>query len=165
MDIVTPGFGLIFWTTLTFFLLLFLLAKFAWRPILQAVQDREESINAALKAAESAKSEVAALQNSNEQFLKEAREAREAMLKEARSMRDKTIADAKEAASEEASKVLELARIQIDNEKKAAMAEVKNQVAQLAIDMSERILRAELKDAEAQRALVDRAMLDLKSGN
>jgi F-type H+-transporting ATPase subunit b len=87
------------------------------------------------------------------------------MLKEARSMRDKTIADAKEAASEEASKVLELARIQIDNEKKAAMAEVKNQVAQLAIDMSERILRAELKDAAAQRALVDRAMLDLKSSN
>ena len=106
MGIVTPGFGLIFWTTLTFFLLLFLLAKFAWKPILKAVQDREESINAALKAAESAKSEVAALQNSSEQLLKEAREAREAMLKEARSMRDKTIADAKEAASEEASKVL-----------------------------------------------------------
>ena len=165
MGIVTPGFVLIFWTTLTFFLLLFLLAKFAWKPILKAVQDREESINAALKAAESAKSEVAALQNSSEQLLKEAREAREAMLKEARSMRDKTIADAKEAASEEASKVLELARIQIDNEKKAAMAEVKNQVAQLAIDMSERILRAELKDAQAQRALVDRAMLDLKSSN
>ena len=77
MDIVTPGLGLIFWTTLTFFLLLFLLAKFAWKPILKAVQDREESINAALKAAESAKSEVAALQNSSEQLLKEAREARE----------------------------------------------------------------------------------------
>ena len=85
MGIVTPGIGLIFWTTLTFFLLLFLLAKFAWKPILKAVQDREDSINAALKAAESAKSEVAALQNSSEQLLKEAREAREAMLKEARS--------------------------------------------------------------------------------
>ena len=84
MGIVTPGFGLIFWTTLTFFILLFLLAKFAWKPILKAVQDREESINSALKSAEAAKAEMASLQSNNEQLLKAAREEREAMLKEAR---------------------------------------------------------------------------------
>jgi F-type H+-transporting ATPase subunit b len=162
MGIVTPGFGLIFWTTITFFLLLFLLAKFAWKPILKAVQDREQAIDSALKAAEAAKSEMASLQSSNEQLLKEAREEREQILKEARTMRDKTIAEAKTAASEEAAKVLDAARAQIHNEKMAAMTEVKNQVAQLAIDMSERILRAELKDANAQKAMVDRAMEDIK---
>ena len=162
MGIVTPGFGLIFWTTLTFFLLLFLLAKFAWKPILKAVQDREGAIDLALKAAEAAKAEMASLQSNNEQLLKQTREEREQILKEARVLRDKTIADAKTAASEEAAKVLESARIQINNEKMAAMTEVKNQVAQLAIDMSERILRAELKDAEAQKAMVDRAMQDVK---
>ena len=102
MGIVTPGFGLIFWTTLTFFILLFLLAKFAWKPILKAVQDREEAIDSALKAAEAAKAEMASLQSNNEQLLKEAREEREQILKEARALRDKTIADAKTAASEEA---------------------------------------------------------------
>ena len=162
MGIVTPGFGLIFWTTLTFFLLLFLLAKFAWKPILKAVQDREGAIDLALKAAEAAKAEMASLQSNNEQLLKQTREEREQILKEARVLRDKTIADAKTAASEEAAKVLESARIQINNEKMAAMTEVKNQVAQLAIDMSERILRAELKDAAAQKAVVDRAMQDVK---
>jgi F-type H+-transporting ATPase subunit b len=162
MGIVTPGFGLIFWTTLTFFLLLFLLAKFAWKPILKAVQDREGAIDSALKAAEAAKAEMASLQSNNEQLLKQTREEREQILKEARVLRDKTIADAKMAASEEAAKVLESARIQINNEKMAAMTEVKNQVAQLAIDMSERILRAELKDAAAQKAMVDRAMQDVK---
>jgi len=162
MGIVTPGFGLIFWTTVTFFLLLFLLAKFAWKPILKAVHDREQAIDSALKAAEAAKSEMASLHSSNEQLLKEAREEREQILKEARTMRDKTIADAKTAASEEAAKVLDAARAQIHNEKMAAMTEVKNQVAQLAIDMSERILRAELKDAAAQKAMVDRAMEDVK---
>jgi F-type H+-transporting ATPase subunit b len=162
MGIVTPGFGLIFWTTLTFFLLLFLLAKFAWKPILKAVQDREGAIDSALKAAEAAKAEMASLQSNNEQLLKQTREEREQILKEARVLRDKTIADAKTAASEEAAKVLESARIQINNEKMAAMTEVKNQVAQLAIDMSERILRAELKDAAAQKAMVDRAMQDVK---
>ena len=162
MGIVTPGFGLIFWTTLTFFLLLFLLAKFAWKPILKAVQDREGAIDLALKAAEAAKAEMASLQSNNEQLLKQTSEEREQILKEARVLRDKTIADAKTAASEEAAKVLESARIQINNEKMAAMTEVKNQVAQLAIDMSERILRAELKDAAAQKAMVDRAMQDVK---
>jgi len=162
MGIVTPGFGLIFWTTITFFLLLFLLAKFAWKPILKAVQDREQAIDSALKAAEADKAEMASLQSNNEQLLKEAREEREQILKEARTMRDKTIAEAKTAASEEAAKVLDAARAQIHNEKMAAMTEVKNQVAQLAIDMSERILRAELKDANAQKAMVDRAMEDIK---
>jgi F-type H+-transporting ATPase subunit b len=105
---------------------------------------------------------MASLQSNNEQLLKAAREEREAMLREARAMRDKTIADAKGAASEEAAKVLEAARAQIHYEKMSAMTEVKNQVAQLAVEMSERILRAELSDAKAQAAMVDRALEDVK---
>jgi F-type H+-transporting ATPase subunit b len=162
MDLVTPGLGLIFWTTLTFLILVVLLRSLAWKPILAAVKDREASIDNALKAAHAARAEMAALQSSNEQLLKEAREERERILKEAREIRDKTVSDAKATASAEASKVLEIAREQIHMEKMAAMTEVKNQVAQLAVEMSERILRAELSDAKAQAAMVDRALEDVK---
>ncbi len=161
MDLVTPGFGLIAWTTFTFLLLVALLGKFAWKPILTMVKEREASIDMALKAAHAAKAEMAALHSSNEQLLKETREERERILKEAREMREKTISDAKSAASSEAAKVLETAREQIHNEKMAAMTEVKNQVAQLAVEMSERILRAELQNAAAQKAMVDRALQDV----
>jgi len=162
MDIVTPGFGLIFWTTITFMILLFLLTKFAWKPILKAVQEREEAIDGALAAAEQAKTELMSLQSNNESLLKEARTEREQILKEAREMREKTIFEAKGAASEEAAKVLESAREQINNEKLAAMTEVKNQAAKLALEMAERVLRSELKDPEAQEAMVSRAMDEVK---
>lgn len=162
MSIVTPGIGLIFWTTVVFLVLVFLLAKFAWKPILNMVKEREASIDEALKAAMRAREDIKNLQSTNEQMLKEAREERERILKEAREMKDKMISDAKGAASAEADKIVTSAREQINAEKMAAITELKNQVGKLSIEMAERVLRAELKDREAQTALVDRMMEDVK---
>ncbi|MBM3434293.1 MAG: F0F1 ATP synthase subunit B [Bacteroidetes bacterium] len=161
MDLVTPGLGLIVWTTLVFLILVFLLGKFAWKPILNAVNSREEAIDQALKQAESARAEMGKLQASNEQLLKEAREEREAIVKEGRAMRDAMIAEAKDAASSEAAKILESARTQIHQEKMAAVTELKNQVAQLAVDMAEKILRTELAQPEVAKANIDRDIKDL----
>jgi len=161
MDLVTPGLGLIVWTTLVFLILVFLLGKFAWKPILNAVHAREEAIDQALKQAEAARAEMGKLQASNEQLLKQAREEREAIVKEGRAMRDAMIAEAKAAASAEAAKILESARTQIHQEKMAAVTELKNQVAQLAIDMAEKVLRAELAQPEVAKANVERDIKDL----
>jgi len=161
MDLVTPGLGLIVWTTLVFLILVFLLGKFAWKPILNAVQSREEAIDQALKQAEAARAEMSKLHASNEQLLKEAREEREAIVKEGRAMRDAMIAEAKDAASAEAAKILESARTQIHQEKMAAVTELKNQVPQLAVDMAEKILRAELAQPEVAKANVERDIKDL----
>jgi F-type H+-transporting ATPase subunit b len=161
MDLVTPGLGLIVWTTLVFLIWVFLLGKFAWKPILNAVHAREEAIDQALKQAEAARAEMGKLQASNEQLLKQAREEREAIVKEGRAMRDAMIAEAKDAASAEAAKILESARTQIHQEKMAAVTELKNQVAQLAIDMAEKVLRAELAQPEVAKANVERDIKDL----
>ncbi|MDP4742720.1 MAG: F0F1 ATP synthase subunit B [Schleiferiaceae bacterium] len=161
MDLVTPGLGLIVWTTIVFLILVFLLGKFAWKPILSAVQAREEAIDQALKQAESARAEMGKLQASNEQLLKQAREEREAIVKEGRAMRDAMVAEAKESASVEAAKILESARTQIHQEKMAAVTELKNQVAQLAVDMAEKVLRAELAQPEVAKANIDRDLKDL----
>lgn len=162
MELVTPGFGLIFWTTLTFLLLVFLLKKFAWGPILTAVKDREESIDNALKSAEKAREEMKNLQADNEKILAEARAERDAMLKEGRELRDKTIDGAKEAAKAEAEKMIENAREQIEMQKRAAMTDLKNQVAALSIEMAEKILRKELADAKKQEALINEMLEDIK---
>tara|TARA_B100000497_G_C7694777_1_gene423869 strand:+ start:3253 stop:3747 length:495 start_codon:yes stop_codon:yes gene_type:complete len=162
MDIVTPGFGLLFWTTITFMLLLFVLTKFAWKPILNAVKEREEAIDGALEAAEKAKKDLMSLKSSNEDLLKEARAERDQIMKEAREIKENTISEAKELAKMEASKVLDSAREQINNEKLAAMTEVKNQAAKLAIDMAEKVLRSELKDPTSQEEMVNRAMDEVK---
>jgi len=161
MDLVTPGLGLIVWTTLVFLILVFLLGKFAWKPILNAVHAREEAIDQALNQAEAARAEMGKLQASNEQLLKQAREEREAIVKEGRAMRDAMIAEAKDAASAEAAKILESARTQIHQEKMTAVTELKNQVAQLAIDMAEKVLRAELAQPEVAKANVERDIKDL----
>lgn len=162
MELVTPGFGLIFWTTLTFLLLVFLLKRFAWKPILSAVKDREESIEVALKLAEMAREEMKNLKSDNDKILAEARAERDAMLKEGRELRDKTIDAAKEAAKSEAEKMIENAREQIEMQKKAAMTELKNQVAALSIEMAEKILRKELQDAKKQEALINEMLEDIK---
>ncbi len=162
MDLVTPGVGLIFWTTIVFLLLVFLLAKFAWKPILGAVKTREEAIENALKSAEKARAEMENLQADNEKLLKQAREERDVILKEARTMKEKTISEAKDAASAEADKIIASAMEQIEHEKMAAITELKNQVASLSIEMAEKILRAELKDQKAQTEMVERMVDDVK---
>ena len=155
MELVNPGFGLVFWTAITFLILLFILRKFAWKPILGAVSDREEGIKDALASAEKARQEMENLTADNERILQEARAEREAMLKDARDMKNKMIADAKDEAQAQASKMIEQAQAAIESEKKAAMAELKSHVAGLSIDIAEKVVRKELSNKDSQEKLVE----------
>ncbi len=155
MDLVTPGIGLIFWTTLFFLILLFILGKFAWPAILTAIKARNESIRQALDSAEKAKEEMAKLQADNKKILSEAKAERDAMMKEAKQLKDKLIADAKEQASEEARKLVANARESIQAEKKAAINDLKVQVANLSLDIAEKILKKKLEDSKAQNELIN----------
>ncbi len=160
MDLVTPGFGLVFWTVITFLLLLFIMRKFAWKPILGAVSDREEGIKNALASAENARKEMENLQADNERILQEARAEREAMLKDAREIREQTIAKAETEAQEKASKIIEKAQAAIESEKKAAMAELKSHVAGLSIDIAEKVVREELSSKDKQLKLVEEMLVE-----
>lgn len=162
MGLVTPGIGLVFWTTLSFLIVLFLLKKMAWKPILKALKEREESINEALKAADKAKFEMAELKAGNKKLLKEARTERDELLKEARETKNKIIAEAKEAAGGEANKIIRSAKETIENQKKAAISDLKDQVAQLSIDIAEKILKNELSDSKKQNDLVKDSIKDFK---
>ncbi len=156
MDLVTPGIGLIFWTTLFFLILLFVLGKFAWPAILTAIKARNESIKQALDSAERAKKEMVKLQADNEKVLAEAKAERDAMMKEAKQMKEKLIADAKEEAGKEAKKLVANAREAIQAEKKAAINDLKSQVANLSLDIAEKILKTKLEDSKAQKELVSK---------
>ena len=151
--------GLFFWQTLLFVGLLLLLKKYAWGPILSAVNEREEGIKNALSAAEKAKKEMENLQADNQKLLKEARAEREAMLKEARELKEKMIDDAKGEAKQEAAKLITMAQAAIETEKKAAISDLKSQVADLSISIAEKVLGEELSSNEKQEKLVE-SMLD-----
>ncbi|MGB1309143.1 MAG: F0F1 ATP synthase subunit B [Oceanihabitans sp.] len=159
MDLITPQFGLVFWTAITFLCLLFILRKFAWKPILGAVEERENGIKDALASAENARKEMENLTADNERILKEARAERETMLKEARDIKTKMIEDAKGEAQAQANKMIEQAQTAIESEKKSAMAELKNHVAGLSIDIAEKVVRQELSNKDKQLELVS-SMLD-----
>ena len=150
--------GLFVWQTVLFLALLFLLRKYAWKPILGAVEEREEGIKNALEAADNAKKDMETLKADNERILREAKAERDSILKEAREIKETIITEAKIQASEEADKVLASAREQINNEKLAAITELKNQVADLSIDIAEKVLKSELKDADKQKELVNNAL-------
>lgn len=155
MDLITPELGLVFWTLVTFLILLFILRKFAWKPILGAISDREEGIKDALASAEKARQEMENLTADNERILQEARAEREAMLKDARDVKNKMIADAKGEAQAQASKMIEQAQLAIESEKKAAMAELKSHVAGLSLDIAEKVVRDELSNKDKQLKLVE----------
>ncbi|MBC8266189.1 MAG: F0F1 ATP synthase subunit B [Flavobacteriales bacterium] len=150
--------GLFFWQSLLFIALILLLKKFAWGPILSAVEDREEGIKDALEAAEKAKEEMQNLTADNERILAEARIERDALLKEAREIKEEIVNDAKKLASTEADKILLLAKEKINNEKMKAITELKNQVAEMSIDIAEKILKSELSDKNKQNELVAKAL-------
>lgn len=162
MELVTPDIGLAVWTLLAFLILLFLLTKFAWKPILTAVNDREQSISDALESAERAKMEMSELVADNERILQEARSERESLLKEAREMRDQIIADAKSQAKEEASRLMENAKESITHEKMAAITDIKNQVADLSIEIAESLLRRELGDDAKQKDFIDSVIREIE---
>ncbi len=153
--------GLFFWQTLIFVILVVLLAKFAWKPILKAVKDREEKIKGALEAAENAKMEMAKLKSQNEDMRKEALAERDALLKQAKETKDSIIAESKSAAKVEADKIIASAREEIKAEKVAAMSEIKNQVAELSIEIAEKIVKEQLQSDDKQKALVDNLIEDV----
>lgn len=161
-ELINPGIGLVFWMLITFVLLLVILKKFAWKPILGAVKDRETSITTALASAEAARKEMHNLQADNQRILQEARMERDAMIKDAREIKEKMIADAKAEAVAQGEKMIEQAKATINSEKNAAMAEIKNQVAGLSLEIAEKLLKNELSNKEAQTALVEKMLGDVK---
>jgi F-type H+-transporting ATPase subunit b len=157
------SFGLIFWMTVSFLAVLFILRKFAWKPILETLNERERGIEDALSEAKKAREEMAALNARNEDLNRAAREEREVLLKEARDIRDNEIAEAKEKAKAEAAAMIERARAEIRNEKNAAVADIKMLVGELSVEIAEKLLREKLADDAAQRALVDRMLKEAEA--
>lgn len=156
------SFGLFFWQTLLFGGLLFLLAKVAWKPILEAVEERENTIKNSLEAAEKAKADMEAVQADNKRILKEARAERDALLAEAKKASTQMINEAKEAAQNEADKIAAAAQAAIEQEKNAAINELKNQVATLSIDIAQKVLQEELTDQKKQQSLVEKLVNDIE---
>lgn len=159
MELLSPSLGLVFWMTLCFVILFTLLKKMAWGPILKMIKERETNIQNAIESAEKAKEEMKALQANNEKILQEARAERDALMKEARDIKESIIAEAKDKAKAEAEKITAIARQNIQNEKMAAITELKNQVATLSLEIAEKILKEELSSTDKQKTLV-KALLD-----
>jgi len=162
MDLVSPNPGLILWTAITFLILLFILRKYAWKPILQAVTDRENSIESALLKADAVREEMARLTNENENLLKQARAERDAIISEGTKVKNHIISEAKEAAQKEGARQIELARQEINNQKLIAMADVKNQVAALSLEIAEKVLRKQFEDQKKQDELVKELLKEVK---
>ncbi len=162
MELVTPSIGLVFWTLVSFLILLMLLKKLAWKPVLGAIHERERSIEDALNKAELAREEMSRLSSENETLLKEARVERDQILKEAKELKDQIVAEAKNAAQTEGAKLIEKAKIEINNQKIAALDEVKNQVAALSLEIAEKVLRKQFDDKKKQDALVSDLLKDVK---
>jgi F-type H+-transporting ATPase subunit b len=162
MELLVPEIGLVILQTIAFLLLMFLLAKFAWKPVLAAIKEREQSIDESLNKAELAKQEMTRLTAQNEELMKEARFERDRILKEAKTLKDNILHEAKAQAHTEGAKLIEKARIEIENQKKAALAELKNQVSTLSIDIAERVLRNQLQDKAKQQELVTNLLKDVE---
>jgi len=162
MDLITPDVGLLFWTLVSFIILYIILRKFAWGPILTAVKEREESIKAALDAADNAKKEMENLKADNEKILNEAKIERETMLKEAREMKSKLISDAENEAKAKAKTMVEAAKTAIQNEKNSAMNELKNTVVDLSVGIAEKLISEELADKDRQLKMIEEILDDSK---
>ncbi|WP_432709197.1 F0F1 ATP synthase subunit B [Pedobacter sp.] len=162
MELLVPEFGLVIFQTIAFLLLMFILTKFAWKPVLAAIKERENSIDEALSKAELAKQEMARLTSQNEELMKSARAERDQMLKEAKILKDNIVNEAKTQAHAEGAKLIEKARIEIENQKKTALFELKSQVSSLSIEIAERVLREQLKDKSTQEDLVANLLKDVE---
>lgn len=162
MELVKVDIGLLFWMTLTFCILLFILGKFAWKPIMKMLHEREESIEKALNAADEAKKEMMKLKAGNEQLLLEAKEERDALMRDARKVKEKIIEEARIKANEEADRIIENARESIQFEKLAAINELKNQIASISIEIAEKLIGQELQDKEKQHQLMEKLMKEVR---
>ena len=162
MELVSPAIGLIFWMTVTFILLVIILGKFAWKPILQALKEREQKISSSLAMAKQTQEEMKRLKADNEDLLKQAKNERDSIIRDANKMKENIVNEARTKAQNEADKIIESARENIQNEKMAAIVELKNQMAALSIEVAEKILTRELSDKESQKKLMEK---DLQSIN
>lgn len=162
MELVQVNPGMALWMLFSFLIVFLVLRKFAWKPILKALKEREESIEDSLKSAEKAKEEMAKLKADNEKIMAEAKSERDKLLKEAREIKDKIIAEAKTQASVEAEKLISAAKASIQSEKNAAISEMKDTIASLSIEIAEKILKETLKDPESQKKLIERSLEDIK---
>ncbi|MCK9290093.1 MAG: F0F1 ATP synthase subunit B [Bacteroidales bacterium] len=158
MELVSPGFGLIFWMLLAFTAVFFILKKFAWPGILQGLKEREQQIDDALKAAEAAHQEMKNLKIDNEQLLKQAKEERDVILAEAKKIRDKLLDEARIKANEEAERIVQSAKTRIESERMAAITEIKNQIATISIEVAELILKEKLQEPEAHDQYIQRIL-------
>jgi F-type H+-transporting ATPase subunit b len=162
MELLTPGTGLIIWQAFVFLLLVLLLGKLAWKPILTSLKEREESIHQALDSAEKAKVEMAALKSDNEKLLREAREERDKILRDARSAANRIHDEAQTDAKKNADKLIEDAKAIIQTEKNAALRDVKSQVALFSLEIAEKLIKSNLKEDKAQKDLAETFIKDLK---
>ena len=155
MELIKPDLGLLFWMIVSFSILLFVLIKFAWKPILKALKDREKSIKKSLLAAQHAKDEMARIEFGNEKITALAIIEKDNLLKEAKEMKNKIIEEAKEEAKKEAAKIIDKALKSVEKEKNEAINEIKNQIAVLSVDIAEKILKQKLGDESKQKELLD----------
>jgi F-type H+-transporting ATPase subunit b len=162
MELVNPGIGLIFWMTVAFGLLLFILGKFVWPPIMRALHERESAIENSLHEAEAARREMETLKFSNEQLLKEAKEERDALMRDAKKVKEKMIEDARVKAAEESERIIESAKERIEHEKMAAIADLKNAVADLSIEIAQKLIQKELSDPAKSRELIEKSIDEIK---
>ncbi len=162
MELVNPGIGLVVWMTLAFLAILYILGKYAWKPIMTALKERESTIHDALNSAEKAKEEMLKLKFSNEELLQEAKNERDAILATARKIKETIIEESKQKASEEANRIIVSAKESIQNEKMAAMTELKNQLADLSLEVAKKILKKELSDPKKQEEYSKELMKEVK---
>jgi F-type H+-transporting ATPase subunit b len=162
MQLVTPGIGLIFWMLVSFSLVMYVLAKFAWAPIMKGIHQREDTIEKALQAANDAKKEMLQLKAGNEQLLRDAKDERDALMRDARKMKETIIEEARVKASEESARIVENARENIQFEKMAAINDLKNQIASISIEIAEKLIGKELENKEQQQQLTEKLLKDVK---
>lgn len=162
MELIQPGIGLAFWMLLSFSILLFILTKFAWKPIAKMLKAREEAIDNALHAAEKAREEILLIQNENEALLAQAKEERDVILAEARKIKDKILEEAKDKANIEGQRIIDTARENIHFEKMQAITDLKNEVAKLSIEIAEKILRDELSNKDKSQQIIQNMVNEIK---
>ncbi len=162
MELITPGIGLVFWMFFSFSLLLFILGKFAWKPIIQMLNERDQTIADSLNEAKTAREEMKMLQSNNELLIIQAKEERDSIIVEARKIKERMIEDAKVKANEESQRIIDAAKESINYEKMQAITELKNQVAVLSIDIAEKLLKEELTNKEKQQKMIEGMLQDIR---
>jgi F-type H+-transporting ATPase subunit b len=162
MRLITPDIGLLFWMVIAFGTVLYVLAKFAWKPIMKGIHQREDGIEKALEAANEAKKEMMKLKAGNEQLLRDAKDERDALMREARKIKELILEEARVKATEESARIVENARENIQYEKMAAINDLKNQIAAISIEIAEKLLGKELEDKEKQQQLTEKLLKEVK---